>query len=249
VSATAPDDVVVDEAVRLLDLAGRSGVALRAMGGVAVRLRLPPEASERFRRPLNDIDFATSKAHGRRVESLLTSTGYAANENFNALHGARRLMFFDAQDRKIDVFVDWFQMCHELPIGERLECEPVTLPLAELLLTKLQIVKLDHKDFADMYALLLTHDVGDDDGDTINAARVAFLCARDWGLCRTSTLNLDRLVEESAGFDLAAEDRAAVAAKVGQIRSAIEAEPKSGKWKLRARLGDRVRWYEEPDEV
>ena len=180
----------------------------------------------------------------------MTDQGYEPNKTFNAMHGARRLLFYDEPNgRQIDVFVGTFEMCHQLPLEQRLEVEPMTLPLADLALTKLQIVKLNRKDAYDLYSLLLTHEVSDHDDETINAQWIAELCGRDWGLFRTVQLNLERLRAELEVPELTAQELDVIRRRLEQIQEAMERAPKTGKWKMRARVGDRVRWYEDPEEV
>jgi hypothetical protein len=240
---------VVAEAIRLLDAAERGHVPLKALGGVAIRLRTPrvPPALEREYR---DIDLVTARRRGAEVARLLEGAGYRAQREFNALHGDRRLLFHDDEHaRQIDVFIGAFTMCHEIPVAERLGLEPRTIPLAELLLTKLQIVEVNEKDLRDTATVLLGHEVADRDGDAVNAARVASLCAADWGLWRTSGQTLEHLRAALPGLGLDAADQAVVAARAGALREAMEAAPKSMRWKLRARIGDRARWYEEPEET
>ena len=201
-------------------------------------------------REIRDIDFVTPKAHARRARDLLVAEGYEQDATFNATHGARRLLFYDRpHGRQVDIFVDVFEMCHLLPLADRLQVEPVTLPLAELLLTKLQIVKLNRKDLLDAYALLLAHEVADHDDDAFNASRIAELAARDWGLHRTVELTLERLRAGLADVELDDEQRALVQARLDAIERAMAAAPKTNRWRMRARVGERVRWYEDPDEV
>jgi Uncharacterised nucleotidyltransferase len=244
-----PGPDVIAEAVRLLEAAEHDGVPLRALGGVAIRLRTPhvPPALER---DYHDIDLVTQRRRGGAVSRLLEGAGYRADQEFNALHGDRRLLFHDDEHaRQIDVFVGAFTMCHEIPVAERLGLEPRTIPLAELLLTKLQIVEINDKDLRDTATVLLGHEVADRDGDAVNAGRVAALCAADWGLWRTSGLTLERLRAALPGLGLAAGERAVVDQRAGALWDSVEAAPKGMRWKLRARVGDRVRWYEEPEET
>jgi hypothetical protein len=140
-------------------------------------------------------------------------------------------------------------MCHQLPLDTRLELEPRTLPLAELVLTKLQIVKLNRKDAYDVYSLLLAHQVADHDDEAVNGKWIGELCGRDWGLYRTVQLNLERLREELEVPELQPAELETIRGRVQALEEAIERAPKSAKWKLRARVGDRVRWYEDPEEV
>jgi hypothetical protein len=140
-------------------------------------------------------------------------------------------------------------MSHSIPLEERLELEPVTVPLAELLLTKLQIAELNQKDVGDALALLQGHRVAEADGESVNAARIAEVVADDWGLWRTFTGNLAVSREHLPGYDLPAGEREAVSARIDALTERIDAEPKSRAWKLRARIGERKRWYETPEEV
>ena len=172
--------------------------------------------------------------------------GYEPHVGFNAMNGKERLLFYDnPNERQVDVFVSSFRMCHEIPLEKRLHVDEDTVPLAELLLTKLQIVELNEKDVRDTVALLLEHDVTEDDAG-VNAAHVAALCADDWGLWRTISHNLETLRDRLGAYDV---DREAVANRVSAILERIEAAPKSRSWRMRAKIGERKRWYELPEEV
>ena len=140
-------------------------------------------------------------------------------------------------------------MSHQIPFGDRLALEPVTVPLAELLLTKLQIVELNEKDVRDALALLHDHPVEESDGDAINGAQIARLCASDWGLWRTFTANLSALEEHIGRYDLPERASSASAERVQRLQERIEEEPKPFGWRMRAKIGDRKRWYELPEEV
>lgn len=241
---------VFEETVRLLDAAEASNVAARALGGMAIVLHVGELLHPVFRREIRDIDLATRKKDGRKLADFLAAQGYEPNKTFNAMHGARRLLFYDEPNgRQIDVFVGTFEMCHQLPLEDRLEIEPLTLPLADLAMTKLQIVKLNRKDVYDLYSLLLTHEIADHDDETINASWIAGLCGRDWGLFRTVQLNLERLQSELDVPGLTQDQIETIRGRLQQLQEVIERAPKSGKWKMRARVGDRVRWYEDPEEV
>jgi hypothetical protein len=139
-------------------------------------------------------------------------------------------------------------MCHEIPLEQRLTVNAGTVPLAELLLTKLQIIELNEKDVRDTVALFHEHEVtGDDSG--VNAARVAELCGADWGLWRTITANLENVRAHLDRYALAPDESARVNARLEAVEERIEAAPKSRAWRLRARVGERVKWYETPEEV
>jgi hypothetical protein len=241
---------IVAEGKRLLERATANGLPLRLLGGVAIRLRAPNGIPPAFERRYADLDFVTAKGASGKAQAFFREEGYEAHKAFNALNGNERLLFFDREnDRQVDVFVGAFSMSHKIPIGDRLELEPATLPLAELLLTKLQIAEVNEKDVRDALAILHGHAIGESDGGALNAARVAELCAADWGLWRTITGNLATCREYVERYDIPADEQARLRDRVDQLLERIEREPKTRGWKLRARIGERKRWYETPEEV
>jgi hypothetical protein len=241
---------VFEEGKRLLARALAEGVPLRLLGGVAIRLRAADELPTALVRTYGDLDFVTVRRSSGPVGAFFRAEGYEPHVAFNALHGQERLLFFDDDHgRQVDVFIGQFSMSHRIPLEDRLDLEPGTLPLAELLLTKLQIAQLNEKDVRDSLALLLGHPVGETDGDQVNARRVAELCAADWGLWRTFTANLAACREHAGRYELPEGDREQVVARIDALLERIEREPKTRGWKLRAKIGERKRWYELPEEV
>ena len=239
---------VVAEGERLIGRAADEGVPLRLLGGVGMRLRAPGELAPAFRRTYADLDFVTTKKGVGATTGLFRGEGYEAQVAFNALHGGERLLFFDNDhDRQVDVFVGAFSMCHKIPLDGRIEVDPVSIPLAELLLTKLQVVQLNEKDVRDALALLHDHEVGESDGELVNSARVAQLCASDWGLWRTITQNLAACRAFADTYDV--PDRPTLDERLDALLGRIEDEPKSRAWRMRAKIGDRKRWYDLPEEV
>lgn len=239
------DASLTDESRRLLAASRERGIEARVLGGVAIRLLLGSRLHSAFERELNDIDFIVGRRQGRELEQLLAELGWEPEREFNALNGARRLLFHEPEGpRKVDVFVETFSMCHELPLAERLLEREETLPPAELLMTKLQIVELNPKDRGDCYALLLGCPV-----EEIEAPRIAELAARDWGMHHTFELNLGRLRDGLSEVALDDRERATIAGAVDAIQRALDDAPKSRAWRLRARIGERKRWYEEVEEI
>lgn len=252
--AGTPEPDLVAEAERLLAAIGAAEVPARLLGGMAIRLLLGERMDPIFERRIADLDFVCASGAGNRLGAVLGESGYLADQQFNALNGARRLLFLDpVHGRQIDVFVGSFEMCHELPLSERLGARADTLPAADLLMTKLQIIELNRKDQRDAFALLDGADVADADSvdgvDTINVARIAALTSQDWGLQHTFELNLRRLRGAVDELELDPGRQAAISARIDRLAAAMEDSPKSRKWKLRARIGERKQWYEEPEEV
>jgi hypothetical protein len=238
----APDaNPQITQAIELVERAAREDVQLRLIGGVAVAVHSPTALL--LRSDYADIDLVVDRAGAQRLDALIGESGYLPDVRFNSLHGNKRRLYLKQDGRQIDVFVSEFEMCHRLPLGERLDVDYPTLPLAELVLTKAQIVQLNEKDVFDLVALLVDHQVGSGDDDIINLDRIAELCAHDWGLWCTVTGTLERL-------DNLTDDarRAVVEQRVAAIARAIDDAPKTGRWKRRARIGKRVRWYELPED-
>ena len=242
---------MVEEAVRVAEQAEREGVALRLLGGVAIKVRAEGGLHPAFERDYADLDWIAPKGKSSRVQRFFESIGYAPQARFNALYGRERLLYFDeVHGRQVDVLVGAFRMSHEIPFGgKRMTLEPLTVPLAELLLTKLQVVELNEKDVRDALALLYHHPVGEEDGERVNGAHIAKLCASDWGLWRTFTANLEALEGHLERYDIAEEGEGRLKERIEALLRRIEEEPKSFGWKVRSKIGDRKRWYELPEEV
>ncbi len=245
-------DDVLTEARRLVEVGRDQHLTIRLLGGVAIRLHCPSATHQTLTRAYADIDLVVPARDGARVEPFLMGEGYTPNKTFNTLSGERRRLYYDpAHNRQLDVFIGAFEMCHKLPIAERLQLEPLTVPLAELFLSKAQIVMLNAKDALDLVALLLDHPVAAGDDETINAGIVAELCARDWGLYTTITINVGKLANllSEGSIDLGEAQKQVVRERLATLQQVVEGEPKTLAWKMRARVGTRVRWYEEVEEV
>jgi len=245
------------EALRVVALAEHQGMQVRLMGGLAFHARCP-EWTALVERKRRDIDLATRAKDRRPLGELLAAEGYTPDRRYNALYGHKQLYFLDeARQRPVDVLVDRLEMCHTFEFVDRLTVADVTLPPAELLLSKLQVVKINRKDVLDALALLSEHQLaeGDEGGHTISLRRITSLTSSDWGWWRTITGNLVKLQTMAEGhlepgeLEFGRAPRFQPVAQVEVLRNAIEAAPKSTKWKLRSRVGDRMTWYEEPEEV
>lgn len=236
---------IKEEAARILEAAEADGFPLRLLGGLAIYFQCPSIQSDtRLQRSYKDFDFVTLGKWGAKTKALFTRLGYTPSQAFNALHGYQRLLFWDTpHERQVDIFIDRMQMCHNLDFRARLQTDARTLSLADLLLTKLQIVEVNEKDLVDTMALFLDHEVLDSDKG-VNASYIARLTATDWGLYKTLTINLAKARTFAAEKVFPAQ----IPTRIEVLLSAIEAQPKSLAWKTRAMLGERVRWYEQPEE-
>ncbi|HEY2957879.1 MAG TPA: hypothetical protein VGM21_06675 [Actinomycetota bacterium] len=238
-------------AVATVEAANRQGIPLKLLGGQAVRY-LTPDFPPR-RRDGQDVDFASVSTAKRPVMELLAGLGFEGDRRFNTMHGHRQMYFTSAAGTNVDVIMDRLRMCHVLDFSGRIGRMPCTLDVTDLLLSKLQVVEQNEKDVHDIVYLLAAYEVRDGDhGGTIGLDRFAKVLADDWGWWRTATGNLDRVLELVRGELARLVPTGAPCDPVEQasaLRRHAQTTPKSLRWKLRARLGERVQWYEVPEEV
>ncbi len=236
------------EGERLAREAMGRALPLRLFGGVAVWVRCP-SARALLQREYGDLDFVTLGHATRQASDFLEEHGYAPDRLFNALHGADRMTFAHAESgRKVDVIVNRFVMCHEIDLRHRLPADEPTIPLVDLLATKLQVVQINRKDLLDITALLADHDLGTG-LEAIETARLLALTADDWGLEHTITINLRRLPGGIGDFGLPEAQAALVARRASAILDLLAGARKGPRWRLRAAIGEHVRWYQLPEEA
>jgi hypothetical protein len=243
------------EALRLIKLADAGGLQVRLMGGLSFHARCP-EWTARIDRERRDIDVATRSKDRKALAQLMESQGYTGDRQYNALYGHKQLYFVDTlRGRPVDVLVDRMEMCHQFEFASRLSADAPTVPLAEMLLSKLQIARINRKDILDALALTSEDPLGKGDAGTIHIDRITSSTSGDWGWWRTLTGNLDKMrllfnTEIGPGeLDVGRPPKLDVLAQVAALRKAVDDAPKSMKWKMRSRVGERVQWFDEPEEV
>ena len=246
-------DKFENELKRIIKASDESGVLLRVIGSLAFQMHCPKYGylQAAMGRAYTDIDFAGYRRQVKDIKALMEKLGYAENrEVFIVSEGQRSI--FDQREVGIhvDVFYDKLDFCHTIFWEGRLEVDSPSIPLAEMLLEKMQIVQINEKDIIDTIMLLLEHPFGSNDHETINIDRIARLCSSDWGFWRTLTMNLEKVQRLSQGYDqLDATQKKHVADQVASALKRLELEPKTLAWKLRSRVGDKVKWYKDVDEV
>jgi hypothetical protein len=249
---TGSRPTALEEAVRICETAASERITVRLAGGLAIQYltpEFPPRGGDR-----QDLDLATSSSDRRQLTRFLADRGYIGDKNFNALYGHKQLYFQSAETgRSLDVLVDRLHMCHTVEFTGRLRRMPVTLDVTDLLLTKLQIVELNEKDAQDVLYLCSAYPVreGDEPG-TIGLDRIRPIVGNDWGWWRTVTLNVDHITALASGDSqglVPAGGKHHAVEQLAVLGKAIETAPKSLRWKARAKVGERIRWYEIPEET
>jgi len=248
-----------DEARELIDAASAAGLTLRLLGGLAVREHC--RTAELCARDYSDLDMVGRSGEARRLPAVFARFGFQEDYAAVAATGNTQLRFVRAcrhagsggapahDDDHVDVFLDTFRMDHELALGDRLRLEPYTLTPSDLLLTKLQIFKLNEKDIRDVVTLLEGVAVTDTEmPGAIDAGYIAGLCADDWGLFHDVGLTLQQVTERIDRYGLSDAQTATVRQGLARLVAALTGARKTVRFRLRARLGTRARWHNELDE-
>jgi hypothetical protein len=241
-----------EAALETVAAAGRLGVPLKLIGGQAVRY-LTPDFPPRVRSG-QDMDLASVSSAKKPVMDLLGDLGFEGDRRFNTMHGHRQMYFTNPSDgTAVDVVMDQLQMCHVLEFKDRIDRMDVTLDVTDLLLSKLQVVEQNEKDVQDIVYLLAAHEVRDgDEPGSVGLGRFGKVVGDDWGWWRTVTGSLDRVIELVRGELARLVPPAARFDPVEQavaLRAHAEHVPKTLRWKIRSRVGERLQWYELPEEV
>ena len=251
-----PSEVFLEEANRIVIEGKRQGLILRALGGVAVRLHSLGyiELAQRMGRlgegqqEFTDLDFMSYGRYREPMKEFFESLGYSKRRATLSSAASERQIYFHPEGWFfVDVFYDKLLVAnHPLDFRRRLELDSPTIPVSDLLLEKLQIVNMGGKDVKDVLVLLAAHDVAHaTTSEAINGTYVAQLLARDWGFWYTVTTNLRGLTDSLPGVKGPTdEERTLIVARVEALLDSIEQAPKSLRWKVRALLGSRVRWYQ-----
>jgi hypothetical protein len=228
-------------------------MVLRLIGALAFRTHCPEFGyiQESLGRVFTDIDFASYRSNFKDIVRLLPELGYEEDKMVTRLFSEFRLLFHDPlYGRHIDIFFDKLDFSHVLPLKNRLEAEALTLPLAELLLEKMQIAQINEKDLIDTMMLLREHPLGKSDAETINIDIICALLSNDWGFWRTVTGNLKLTYEIMDQYtQLTEQDKLIVRARIDELLGYIEQTPKSSRWKLRSKVGEKVKWYKDVEEL
>lgn len=245
-----PLNNILEETKRILAEANKRGIILRLFGGMAIRFHAPSATHRSLERKYADIDFMALRNQSKEIRKLFADLGYSTRDVFNALQGDRRLIFQDLDNmRRVDIFLNIFEMCHTFDFSDRLTIDAETISLADLLATKLQVVEMTEREYRDIVALVHDHEIGEDDApETINGKYLAHLCADQWGLYKTFTANIGNVINHLDQLSLDRKDKEIVLNRLESLRNRFEKVPKTFRWKARARLGEKVRWYELPEQ-
>ena len=247
------EKMMKSEAMRIITEGTKRDLHVRLLGAIAFQTRCPKFnfLTQRLNRVLSDVDFAGYSAESPRINGMMRELGYEDQPMVTALWGDRRTIWDNRSNGlHVDIFLNKLEMNHDISFQNRLDVNPFTIPLEEMLLEKMQIVHLEEKDMVDTTMLLREHDVVGAGSETIDARYIAKLLSNDWGFYYTCTTNLGKVSDRLRSYnELTEDDRNDVKTKIEKLRKIIEEEPKTLRWKLRARVGTGSKWYRDVEEV
>ena len=271
-AATSRHEAMMAEARRIIDAGNDRGVVLRLTGGLAVRhYAIDLEFAER---DYSDIDLIGLKRQTTELHQLFLGLGYQENIHVAMATGNSQRQYFRPQHAlesrahmskrahatpvmsaappsdHVDVFLDAMKMDHELDFRDRLEINTYAVDPADIFLSKLQIVNLSEKDAHDV--VTLCKDVYVDfhpHPGVLDLEHVAETCAGDWGLYIDVMSNIDKVLERLDDYDLSPMETNRIARTLELAQDMMTEHSKSLRWRMRARVGKRLRWYNEVDET
>ena len=241
------------EGERIVAEATKRDLHVRLLGAIAFQAHCPKFSflTKRLNRVLSDVDFAAYYSESQRINVMMRELGYEDQPMVTALWGHTRTIWDNKSNGlHVDIFLDKLEMNHDVSFQNRLELDPLTISLVDMLLEKMQIVHLEEKDMVDTTMLLREHDVGKAGPEIIDADYLAKLLSDDWGFYYTCTTNLKKVRDKLETYqELSQDDREDVKKKIEKLLKIIEDQPKSMRWRLRARVGPSKKWYREVEEV
>lgn len=239
----ARNTVLASTAKRILAVAEDEGVKLRLLGGLGIYLVCTgcQGLLDEYREPLSDIDLFGLSHDVELIETVFKSLGYLQNASWKMHFGYQRRVFYTPEEISVEVYIDKLYLCQEIDLRSRLDVGPPSLSPTELFLSRIQRVNLVPKDILDLGVLLTEKDLGADGPDTVDLGRIASLAAASWPWWKTIHDNLNFLLSVPPPV----LDLEPLRSRLLRLDEAIEQEPKSLGWKVRALVGARVQWYKD----
>jgi hypothetical protein len=243
----------VRKGLGIVDAAKKKGIELRLLGAVAVKIQCPKLRKfheEVMERHATDLDFIAYSKDRNKTKRLFEELKYAPIKT--VLPMENRDLFIESEAVKVDVFYDKLSMCHEIDFTRRLEVDYPAIAVADIILEKTQIVKINEKDVKDLIILFAEHELGSTDDHAVNSSYITKLLAKDWGFYYTVTENLklvrDQFLDKWRDPSVQ-EYLDKVGPRLDALLKQIESEPKSMGWKMRQSIGTKKKWYKDVEEV
>ncbi len=274
-----PTEVFLQEAKKITEAAKNEDLPLRILGGLGIAIHCQEfrdfarrlgrtGASVVLGQEYSDIDFVSYRKNREDVKRFFSNIGYAKRRATLSSAASERQIYYHPKGWfYVDVFFDKLLVAnHPIDFVNRLELDYPTVTVTDFLLEKIQMWEaFSAKDLKDCMLLLRSHSVEEKaNGESIDADYIARLLSDDWGFWYTATTNLKKLAKfvneidrlgKEAGIDannLKKDELVEIEARIKKLLEIIEAKPKPFKWKMRAKIGTKQRWYnpvERPETV
>ena len=242
----------LSEALQINEQAEARGIQLRILGSLAFRIHCPKFVYllDQMERELTDIDYMGLSVQQNKYPSFMLEMGYEMDKDLLlATEGSRYFFENHKTGLGVDIFVDKLDYCHPIWMKDRLELDAPTVTLIDLLMEKMQIVEINAKNFKDTFVLLLEHELGKDDREKIDIDYLSKVLGNDWGFYYTFILNLQKCKEFLSKFDsLDFNQKTEINQKIDDILLTIESSSKSLRWRLRSKIGTKMKWYRDVNE-
>lgn len=247
ISEISNSERLFDFALSIIQNAQANEITLRLFGGLAIwyYCKSYRKKFSILDRHFKDIDLVCYKSQINHVYKILI-------DNFSFMEVKEITKFFGKYRRKfvtkdsslsLDLSIDNLLFCHKIILKGRLELTFPALNISDLLLSKLQIVNATKKDLLDIVVLFSEKNFGDAIAEEINDNYISYLCSKDWGLWKTTTGNLKRILSlPNSKFEpILKLDN--VKSKIEFLLNKIIFHKKNLKWHIRNLFGSKIKWY------
>lgn len=241
---------LLDVAVSVINTLAARRIVARLFGGLSIEVIAPWKDIFGIDRPVKDIDIIVPRSSMITAMDVLSIDGWKMNGRNQRINSGILVCAIDnTSGTRLDMYADPVILNQTLYFGQRLRILEKTLTPVDLLISKLQIVNITDRDLDDICALAGGCQVAAvDSPSTLNAERLKIICSNSWALQYTSIGNLDA-AERRAGThrDIQEERLARILQNVSLLRNICTDCPKSWTWRLRAKIGPLLPWYEQID--
>jgi hypothetical protein len=250
ISNTERNQILLEAVENILKKCKQENIDIRVLGGTGIFLkcRAYRDFINETREPFSDIDLIAGKKYIDKIETLFNDMKFEQNKNFKILFGYQRRIFYTPKNITVEVYLDDLYLCREIKISDRIVLDYPTLCTTDLLLSKIQRFDLKDKDIIDILVLLASFDFSGEGNDKIDLPYIARLCSIQWTWWKTFKHNLSRLYQNDKRW-FGAQECELINGRLKKLESAIDSAKKSLKWKLRAIIGDKIKWYKHVDEL
>jgi predicted regulator of Ras-like GTPase activity (Roadblock/LC7/MglB family) len=225
--------LVSNEVASIISIAHERGIVLQAAGDTAISLHCPSAVHPTALLERNLLQLVGREKQTAQITQLLSDLGYSRERTLGVLRSGQCLRFVHPEKKfSLEVFLDVQKMRYQLDFSERLSLYDDFLPLADLLLWKLQTSPFDEQAACSVYAILNDHELGGPgEPEKVDVSRIIGICTSDWGWYKLVTADLEKSIDwvnEKFG-----DETVVFLERATHLLQMIKDAPKSDGWQLR----------------